>query len=502
MGSGNVLGGVRAEENEGGDDIPPCSRDHRRGEPILLQVMRRKSGLLAALVMACTGLPANGADVERIRPYDGNPTYWQYQSKPLLLLGGSDQDNLFNHPNIAPNGLEAHLDLLVSVGGNYVRNTMSSRDEGNLWPHYRDPETGRYDLDRFSEAYWQRFRDFLEMTRRRDIIVQIEVFDRFDYARDPWDRNPFNPKNNINYTADEIGLPEQITTHPGQRENPFFRSLPELEDNPRLLAWQETMVGEMLSISLEYGHVLYCISNETNDSEQWSRHWAQFIRRKASEAHRGVEVTEMWDAWDLSHAMHRRTFDHPDLYSFVDISQNNHQVGQTHWDNMQTARRLVANPPRPVNNTKIYGGTPHGGSLLQGTHKMWHNVLGGCASSRFHRPTSGAGLSELAQRHLQSVRMFTDELNVFVAEPDNGLLSNRAENEAYCAADPGRQYAVYFPDGGAVTLDVSAAQGLLEVRWLDINRSTWQPPQTVTPARALELKTPGKGHWAVLVLAR
>jgi hypothetical protein len=104
--------------------------------------------------------------------------------------------------------LEAHLDLLVSVGGNYVRNTMSSRDEGNLWPHHRDPETGRYDLDRFSDAYWQRFRDFLEMTRRRGIIVQIEVFDRFDYARDPWDANPFNPKNNINYTAEEIGLPD------------------------------------------------------------------------------------------------------------------------------------------------------------------------------------------------------------------------------------------------------------------------------------------------------
>jgi hypothetical protein len=133
---------------------------------------------------------------------------------------------------------------------------------------------------------------------------------------------------------------------------------------------------------------------------------------------------------------------------------------------------------------------------------MWHNVLGGCASSRFHRPTSGAGLSELAQRHLESVRMFTDEFNVFVADPNNRLLSNRAENEAYCAADPGRQYAVYFPDGGAVTLDVSATQGLLEVRWLDINRSTWQPSQTVTAAGALELTTPGMAHWAVLVQAR
>ncbi len=441
-------------------------------------------------------------DVRRIQPWFQDRRYWQYKGQPVLLLGGSDQDNLYNHPDIPPNGLEAHLDLLVSVGGNYVRNTRSSCDEGNLWAHYRDPDTGLYDLDRFSEAYWQRFRNLIEMTHDRKIIVQIEVFDRFAYARDPWDANPFNPKNNVNYTAAEIGLPEEIRTHPGHRENPFFRSVPELEDNPRLLAWQEAMVDKMLSISLKYDHVLYCISNETNDSEEWSRHWAKFIRAKAAEAGVGVEVTEMWDAHNLSHPMHRRTFDHPDLYSFVDISQNNHQVGQTHWDNMQAARRVIADPPRPMNNVKIYGGTPHGGGLLQGTHKMWHNVLGGSAASRFHRPTSGPGLSELGQRHLRSVRMFTDEFNVFVAEPDNGLLSNRAENEAYCAADPGRQYAVYFPDGGAVTLDVSAAQGPLEVRWLDISRSAWQQPQTTQGGGTLELKTPGKGQWAVLVQAR
>ncbi|MFO7904061.1 MAG: hypothetical protein R6U98_15465 [Pirellulaceae bacterium] len=438
-------------------------------------------------------------NADRIQPYSKNPTYWQYRGSPVLLLGGSDEDNLFNHPNIGPDGLEAHLDLLVSVGGNYVRNTMSSRDEGNLWPHHRDPETGLYDLDRFGDAYWKRFRDFLEMTHRRSIIVQIEVFDRFDYARDPWNSNPFNPKNNINYSAEEIGLPERIDTHPGQRENPFFRSLPELEDNPRLLAWQEAMVGEILSISLEYDHVLYCISNETNDSEKWSRHWARFIRRKAREANRGVEVTEMWDAWDLSHPMHGRTFDHPDLYSFVDISQNNHQVGQTHWDNMQTARRLVADPPRPVNNTKIYGGTPHGGGLLQGTHKMWHNVLGGCASSRFHRPTSGAGLSQLAQRHLKSVRMFADAFNVFVAEPDNTLLSDRAENEAYCAADPGRQYAVYFPNGGSVTLDLSAAKGASHARWLEIERSRWTEEAAIPGGKPARLRTPGSGQWMVLI---
>ena len=471
-------------------------------------------GMICLLAMAMSWDRGMAADADRIQPYPENPTYWQYKGEPVLLLGGTDQDNLFNHPNIGPDGLEAHLDLLASVGGNYVRNTMSSRDransesnfhnDDNLHPFHWDEATGLYDLNQWDEGFWQRFRDFLEMTAKRDIIVQIEIWDRWDVGPDNradigqgWSTHPLNPKNNVNYTSDQTGLSEQEW-----QGYPIFRTLPDLDDVPVVLAYQEAFVAKMLSISLNYGHVLYCVSNETTSPEQWSTHWARFVRSRAQQAGRGVEVTEMWNHWDLTHPMHRRTFDHPKLYSFADTSQNNHQTGQTHWDNMQAARKLVADPPRPMNNVKIYGGDPHGGGLVEGTRKMWHNVLGGLASSRFHRPASGAGLSELAQTHLRSMRLLTAEFDVFSAEPDNALLSERAENEAYCMATPGKQYAVFFPDGGAVKLDVSAADGPLEVRWLDIERSAWQPPQTADGGGTLELKTPGKGHWAVLVLAR
>ena len=36
-----------------------------------------------------------------------------------------------------------------------------------------------------------------------------------------------------------------------------------------------------------------------------------------------VCVTEMWDDWNLTSKTHKRTFDHPELYDFVDVSQNN-----------------------------------------------------------------------------------------------------------------------------------------------------------------------------------
>ena len=81
----------------------------------------------------------------RIMIYPNNRCYWQYGDKPVLLLGGSDEDNLFNHPDLWVN-----LDKLCQIGGNYVRMTLSSRDKGNVWPYARNE--GTYDLARLKPA--------------------------------------------------------------------------------------------------------------------------------------------------------------------------------------------------------------------------------------------------------------------------------------------------------------------------------------------------------------
>jgi hypothetical protein len=482
-----------------------------------------RSGLAALVTTAMVGvcMAVYADNVERIQPYTENPTYWQYKGKPVLLLGGTNQDNLFNHPNIGPDGLEAHLDLLVSVGGNYVRNTMSSRDridpdsdfynDNNLYPFYRDEDTGLFDLDRWDDIYWKQFSDYLDMTAARDIIVQIEIWDRWDYGTvwggaykaEAWSGHPFNPKNNVNYTSDNTNLHEE-----NWEGYPIFRTIPELDDVPRVLAYQEAIVEKLLSISLKHNHILYCISNESTASEEWSRYWARFVREKANEAGIEIEVTEMWNAHDLTDPMHRRTFDHPERYSFVDTSQNNLRDGQTHWDNMQAARRMVADPPRPMNNNKIYGGTALGGGMIEGTNKFWRNIIGGVASSRFHRPGPqygffSLGLNELAQTQIRSARMFFEVFDVFRATPDadSRLLLGRESNEAFLSFTPGKQYALYFPNGGAVSLDLSDAPGEFTLRWLDINESQWGKEGSMQGGAPVEITSPGEGQWMVVLLA-
>ena len=149
--------------------------------------------------------PARPEDAARIKPWTADPRYWQYEVQPVLLLGGTKDDSLFQIPD-----LKEHLDLLASVGGNYVRNTMSARlDKGFEVQAFRRLPNGKYDLEQFNDAYWTRLQNLLRWTRARDVIVQIEVWDRFDYtdARgvNHWQASPYRPDNNVNYTAAESG---------------------------------------------------------------------------------------------------------------------------------------------------------------------------------------------------------------------------------------------------------------------------------------------------------
>ena len=76
----------------------------------------------AAMMSVFAGSVTCAADTDRIRPYSGNPTYWEYKGKPVILLGGSKTDHIF-----LLDDLEDHLDEIHEVGGNSVRNTMSQR---------------------------------------------------------------------------------------------------------------------------------------------------------------------------------------------------------------------------------------------------------------------------------------------------------------------------------------------------------------------------------------
>jgi hypothetical protein len=102
--------------------------------------------LLSGLI-GCTNSKQVTNSESQIMPYSENPSYWQYKGQPVLLLGATDNDNIFQNTN-----LESHLDSLVAIGGNYIRNTMSDRDEGDERAFFRNAD-GAYDMNKWNERF-------------------------------------------------------------------------------------------------------------------------------------------------------------------------------------------------------------------------------------------------------------------------------------------------------------------------------------------------------------
>ena len=447
----------------------------------------------------------------RIQPYDQNPRYWQYNGEPVLLLGGSWQDNLFNHPH----EMEKHLDVLVEAGGNYLRNVMGHRNNDNVFA-FAEVETGVFDLEQWNEEYWRRFDYFIDQTYQRDIIVQIEVWATYDYHGDStldeatgyrpkggWTYHPYNPENNINYTAEESGI---------RVANDFFASPPMLNDNAFIREYQHRYVDRILETTLRYPHVLYCMNNETNQPVAWGDYWVTYIQDKAREAGIGVETTDMRFSVDIRSEYNTHIFMQPEIYTFIEMSQNNHQQGQTHWDLLSYAWNKVADQPRPLNNTKVYSINAGDEGAIE---RFIRDIIGGCASARYHRPHPlegadvhyqssewGLGLSPKSQATIKSTRLFTNAFDIFSATPDLSVLSDRDDNEAYSMVVPGEACAVYFTNGGTVTLSLEALGSPVSIQWIEIMRSAWLDPQVVEHDGSITLTTPGNGSWFALLTSR
>lgn len=439
-----------------------------------------------------------------IRPYVNNRTYWEYRGQPVLLLGGSKTDHIFLLED-----LEDHLDEIAAVGGNYVRCTMSQREGVELKPH-RLLLDGRFDLDQWNEEYWQRFQNMLCWTAEYRIIVQIEVWDRFDYSNEFWRHSPWRPDNNVNYDEAESGLAPEYPRHPSDDRQPFFHSIPGMPRyRPELdliRAHQERFVDKMLSFSLRHDHVLYCMDNETSTPSDWGKYWIRHIRRRAAEAGAEVYVTDMFN--DVHEAEKSAQFRHQlenvEDYDFLDISQiNSRNFGEEHWQRLEWIVEQAKTHMRPLNHTKIYSngyyefGT---GGPQDGVERFMRNLIAGCASVRFHRPDAGIGLNAKAKAAIKTVRTVESLMKMWELTTRMDLLSNRTYNAAYLAAKPGEKYFLYFPYGDSVDLSLAGHSGAFTVKWVDVNTGDWGPAERVEGGDMVTITPPDPGGWIAAIV--
>lgn len=439
-----------------------------------------------------------------LKPWSENHWYWEYDGEPVLLVGGSDDDNLFQWPKDL---LIEQLDRIASAGGNLIRNTMSDRkDKGfELYP-FKEITKGHYDLDQWNDAYWDRFDTLLKETAKRSIIVQIEIWDRFDYTdsggSNRWQIHPYNPKNNVNYTYATSGFAAEYPDHPGANKQPFFYTTPQQRNNGTVLKYQRKFVDKMLDISLQFDHVLYCMDNETKAQPEWGAYWAGIVKTRAQQDGKQVFVTEMWDDWNLKTERHRQTFDHPELYDFVDVSQNNHNSGRQHWDNFLYVKNYLSKRPRPINTTKTYGATGNkfGHTDQDAIERIWRHLLAGAASVRFHRPDSGLGINDKAVACIKAVRLVESEVEFWSLSPAMDRIHTQGDNHAFAAASGNRTLIVFITGQHEVELRGMRPLATRTFQWFDVDSGLEDSSYLYKGSMIKSIKPPRKGNWVAIII--
>jgi hypothetical protein len=143
------------------------------------------------------------------------------------------------------------------------------------------------------------------------------------------------------------------------------------------------------------------------------------------------------------------------------------------------------------------GGNEHG------VHRFWRDLIGGCASARFHRPPSGNGLNARAKASLRAVRKLETQVKLWDVAPQMGLLVDRA-HEVYVAARPGVAYVLYFvdsPEPAGANLDLGPHPGTFSLRWLSIDKGEWGSEMSdIAGGEVVQLSPPDRGNWLAVVV--
>jgi hypothetical protein len=442
-----------------------------------------------------------------LRVSRSNPRYFETPDGRAVYLAGSHtwsnaQDASGDGDRPEPFDNRGFLSLLAA-GGNTV--TRLWRLEGSRTGRGRwvEPQawlrTGpglaldcrpRFDLTRVDPAYMARLRARVQAASAQGIHSIVMLFNGWSHERhdagDPWPWHPFHAANNVNGVD---GDPE------GQENGRMLASL----RLPDALAVQEAFVRHCVEGLRDLDGVLWEVANEvrlTPDSVAWTRHMVRLLRRlQAGMPHpRPIGATAPYPEQLPAAAMRAFTAE-----SGADwVSPHGWYDG---WQD---------DPPEAGGRQVVLLDSDHTFGIGGDAVWVWkgfargHNLL--VMDSLAGRPDLAgrmtphpehAEVEESARRGLHGTRDAAVRLDLARAVPAGALCST-----GYCLARPGRQYLAFAPEGGRLTLDLSAAAGRrLAAHWLEVDRYDGRlvPAGLVEGGGARTLDPPFAGPAALLL---
>jgi len=145
-----------------------------------------------------------------LRLHPENPRYLEYKGEPIILITSAEHYGAVVNLDF---DYKTYLETLAGEGFNYTRifcgtyiepvenvfgienNTLAPAPGRYIAPWIK--ADGKYDLDHFNPAFFERLRDFVSQAEQLGIIVEATLFTSI-YHESAWILSPLNAANNVN----------------------------------------------------------------------------------------------------------------------------------------------------------------------------------------------------------------------------------------------------------------------------------------------------------------
>jgi hypothetical protein len=107
------------------------------------------------------------------------------------------------------------------------------------------------------------------------------------------------------------------------------------------------------------------------------------------------------------------------------------------------------------------------------------------------------GADTFGDEQLKIAAAAVEQLEYWRMEPRNDLVSG--STEAYCLAEPARQYMVYTPKGGTVCLDLRGTVTHFGARWLNPRTGAFSAETSIAGGSRRSIEAPGNEDWVLFL---
>jgi len=290
------------------------------------------SGLLILAGSAMNTLyAAKGLRIERAGT---EKAYFTHNTRPLLSFGGLSDftfyaaDDAYDYKLwadwAAEHGIN-HLRAYPPLSWKFIE--VFAKDNGGalantLFPYKQThPESRQFDLTKFDEAYWRRFRKQCQYLESKGVIIHLLMWNGWqlrasdtpgrdnDNEGENWGGHFFNPKNNVNAFTDHLG---------GDLERRFAIYYSVADGKQALVEAQEMWFKKLIEVTADLDNVYYDLVHEINEHHRnfsklrpWIDRMAKTVRTHYKKLRANAEPILGMDTGGLSESQRNWIFTRP-----------------------------------------------------------------------------------------------------------------------------------------------------------------------------------------------